>query len=245
MASKYITVNPYELSQLLRPVAIHAGHTALPGKTGFLIICSFSTEDMVISTLDIILILMNSTASVLPLCIILWAIGKCSGTLRMYNREACSSWGWGGVAFSFLYVGSLVMHPGFQNTCRFLLNPCSFQTPCWSVRFSHRSRKKDDEARKYQHSSLGDAGKSLEPHDVSVGSSSFPWRGIPRTSMFYARKWSQRLYQCCLVLSSVPLLQNGDNKHLCLTDIVVRIPEITRQKCLASASFLQYLRDNH
>lgn len=91
---------------------------------------------------------MNSTASVLPLCIILWAIGKCSGTLRMYNRETCSSWGWGGVAFSFLYVGSLVMHPGFQNTCRFLLNPCSFQTLCWSVQFSHRSRKKDDEARK-------------------------------------------------------------------------------------------------
>lgn len=40
------------------------------------------------------------------------------------------------------------MCPGFQNTCRFLLNPCSFQTPCWSLWLSHRSRKKDDEAQK-------------------------------------------------------------------------------------------------
>lgn len=88
------------------PVAIHAGHTALPCKTGFLIICSFSTEGMVISTLDIILALINSTASMLPLCIILRATSKCNGTLRKCNREACARRGWvGGVACSFLFDG--------------------------------------------------------------------------------------------------------------------------------------------
>lgn len=133
-------MNAHDLSQLFFPVAIHAGHTALPSKTGFLIICSFSTEGMVISTLDTILALMNSTASMLPLCIILRATGKCNGTLRKCNREACARRGWvGELPAPFFLMGGLVMCPGFQNTWQIFIKTVLLLDTDWSLWLSHGS----------------------------------------------------------------------------------------------------------